>query len=562
MTDGISGRAGAGAARRPRPCFDWDLAARWLLLVVLALVFLTFRDYGISWDEAGQNTYGKLLLAYYTSGFADRSAFSFANLFYYGGAFDLAAALANAALPLDEYETRHLLGGLVGVAGLAGAWRLGRELGGPRAGFIALALLATTARYYGDMFTNPKDLPLAAALVWTLYFMARALREMPAVRIGTSLGLGLAFGLALGIRVGAVIILPSLLLPWLWRAAHALRDGQSPSQITREALITLRGLAPAVALALAVAAVSWPWAVQEPGNPLRALAVFSRFPFDGQVLFEGRLVPAMDLPPDYLTDWLLIGLPLTLLAGAAVGAIGAIRRTVRDGYAWNDARGLGIAAVFLAVCIPVAYAVLATPPLYNGFRHFLFVVPPLAVLAGLAFHWLLDWAGRHGGAAWLVLVVGLASEVVAMGRLHPAESVYFNAIIGGVDGAEGRYELDYWGISLRETTLQLIEHLSREATHPPRRYRVYVCADSTSAAHYFPDWLELAPSRDQADFQIAVNQFYCTSPPGSVRLVETERLGALLSYADDLRTAGPAGHNVYQAESPRTKRDSVSDNTE
>ena len=37
-----------------------------------------------------------------------------------------------------------------------------------------------------------------------------------------------------------------------------------------------------------------------------------------------------------------------------------------------------------AALLPVAIAIVTRPAMYNGIRHFLFVIPPLAVLGGLA----------------------------------------------------------------------------------------------------------------------------------------------------------------------------------
>ena len=54
---------------------------------------LTFRDYGVTWDEPGLRTYGRMLVDWYASGFTDGRAFEFANLRYYGGAFDIVATL-------------------------------------------------------------------------------------------------------------------------------------------------------------------------------------------------------------------------------------------------------------------------------------------------------------------------------------------------------------------------------------------------------------------------------------------------------------------------------------
>src|ERR1700674_5424683 len=146
-----------------------DAAAAALIVGVLVISFLTYDDYGLGWDDYAHWKYGELLFSYYASGFTDLRAFSHYNLFYYGGGFDLAAAALAQLFVFHVCEMRRLLGALVAIAGLAIVWRTTRRLGGPVAGLIALALLATAPLYYGHMFINPKDTPFAVAMVFLLY---------------------------------------------------------------------------------------------------------------------------------------------------------------------------------------------------------------------------------------------------------------------------------------------------------------------------------------------------------------------------------------------------------
>ena len=204
---------------------SWDGLARALLIAATVTVIATFADYGITWDEDVHNWYGILVLHYYQSGFTDLRATNWLDLFNYGGAFDMTAALLNYVSPFDTYETRHLLNGLVGVLGLVGVWRLGRALGGPRVGFLAALFLVLTPNYYGQMFNNPKDVPFAVGMVWALNFIVRIIPELPRPSWSTIGKLGLAAGLALGIRVGGLLLLGylglALGLSALWRALDA-----------------------------------------------------------------------------------------------------------------------------------------------------------------------------------------------------------------------------------------------------------------------------------------------------------------------------------------------------
>ena len=115
-----------------------DRVAIAILAAVAITAAFTFRDYGLGWDDVTHSQYGDLLLKLYGSGFADRRALSFVNLYFYGGGFDMAAALAAKISPFGLFETRRLIGAVVGLIGLAAsvaaraaAGRAGR--GGERA---------------------------------------------------------------------------------------------------------------------------------------------------------------------------------------------------------------------------------------------------------------------------------------------------------------------------------------------------------------------------------------------------------------------------------------------
>src|SRR5262249_30886437 len=183
------------------------------LLGVIAL--LTFRDYGLSWDDFAHAEYGDLLLKFYASGLTDQRALSWVNLYYYGGGFDLLAAAAAKFFPFTLFETRRLIGAAVGIVGLFVTWRTARRVGGPLAGLVALALLATCPLYYGHMFMNPKDSPFAVSMALLLLASVRALEEYPRPSVPTAILLAVGLGLSFGSRVmgafGAVAAMAALL---------------------------------------------------------------------------------------------------------------------------------------------------------------------------------------------------------------------------------------------------------------------------------------------------------------------------------------------------------------
>ena len=539
--------------------FD-DLAWVWLLAVAV-LVVLTFREYGIIWDSEVQDEYGRKLLSFYLSGFQDRSAFEFQNLYLYGGAFDLTAALLNKISPLGEYETRHLLGGMVGVLGLIGAWRLARTLAGERAGFFAVMLLTLIPDYYGHMLVNPKDVPFACGMTWTLHLACRTVSQLPRPRLGTVLGLGLSLGLTLGTRIGAVlagfylVLILVLYLELLRRAGATLRETLGSAR--RLVLAYL----PALILAYVVMGVCWPWAWQSPLNPLVALSVFSHFTWPNQVLAAGVVFKASDPPIWYLPLMLAVKLPEMVLVGLGLaiwfagGWLVSWLGDRRHGFAVDadGLRRLQFLMVTLAALFPIAYFLIFRPEVYNGIRHFLFIVPPLAVLAAVAFDRL--WHSIDGGprllgqAVLACFAVAVVIQAWIMMELHPNESIYYNALVGGVKGADGRFELDYWGTSIAQAAEELATYVRDENGGNPidRTYKVLVCANPESAMYFLPKQFELTRVIAEGDFFIGLTLSGCDKSVDGQQIIRVERFGAVLSVVKDRRDLKEQSVNIVKA---------------
>ena len=529
------------AAMRRRLVVSWYSAALVLLVLMFLLVVLTFNDYGVTWDEDVHNWYGVFVLDYYLSAFMDSRALHWQDLINYGAAFDMTAALINRISPFGTYETRHLLNGFTGILGLVGVWKAGRFLGGPRAGLFAAILLATIPNYYGQMYNNPKDIPFAVAGIWSLYYMARIVPVLPRPSWSLIVKLGIVIGLSLGVRVGGLLFFCYMGLLGVVYCTWRLAETRSPGRALGELVVgSLRVLVPMMLVAYAVMLVFWPWAQQAPiEHPLTALAFFSHetFPFD--TLFAGQYFPATDLPWEYLPTHVVLALPeLTLLLAAVAIPAALVEQFGRRGGP-DRTRSLQYGVIAFAVLFPIAYAVYIKAVLFDGMRHFIFVLPPIAVAAALVFDRIVDrlksFRWRHTLTAMLALY-GLG-HVAIMIELHPDQYVYYNGLVGGVDGAQDLFKTDYWGNSYAEAVKGLTNYLETEygAEFEDHDFTVAVCGPPISADYFFPDNFVFTDDRDKADFFIAFTKDNCNNALPGKEVFRVERLGALLSIVLDRR---------------------------
>lgn len=535
----------------------WRIASITLLCVISAIVLLTFRDYAVSNDEWVQHVYGEKLLHFYLSGFADRQAFAFKDLFYYGGLFDLLAVGLTHALPLSTPETRHLLSATFGIFGLIGTCRCGEALFGARAGFLAALVLALTGPWWGGMFNNTKDIPFATTMIWALFTLCRVAETLPRPSMGRVLAFGLFLGLSFGLRVGAALLLlytANAALLWLASASGA---SASPGERVRMLGGAAARLLPAFVVAYGLMAVLWPWAVLDPFNPIRALRWFSHLDLGIQTMLHGRIYDIDALPRTYLPVYLAIKLPLLFLLGLAAGAgAGLVRLTRKGGSVLPPPKATGVVIVVVAAIFPILYFVVMRPPAYDGIRHFLFAVPPLAVLAGAGLDHLIAWPAAKlprplaalGSAVVAVLVVVQAGRLV---RLHPHQYLDYNVFVGGPKGAQDRYVMDYWANAVPEAIAGLDAYLRAQFADKPPDFKVYVCANRWTFEAAAPTYLKWTNNFDAADFFIAPRDMFCDEPLGwphrSTRgtvLYRVERLGAVLAVVKDHR-AGPGRYGPW-----------------
>src|SRR5215813_8124360 len=515
----------------------YDRIALTLIAAAALVAAATFRDYGLGWDDYTHAEYGDLLVAFYGSGFTDKRALSFVNLYMYGGGFDLLAALVAKVSPFTLFETRRLLGAVVGLVGLVVVWRTARRVGGSVAGLIALALLATCPLFVGHQFINAKDGPFAVAMAILLLGLVRALDQYPRPCAGTVALTGAGFGLAIGSRImggfGAVSALAALAL---LVAIDARQDGIR-SAAAKLGLFVLRML-PGIVLTLGVMALIWPWVVSAPLNLFHAIDYFSRF-FEEpwQELFGGSLIRVTDMPRSYVPTLLALQLPELFLLLGMSGAAGALVAAMRHDVARN--RRAVLALIAFAALLPPAVTVLARPAMYNGIRHFVFVLPPLAILGGLAGTWLFERVRPHRAGAALAIAlfaIGIASPVVEMVRLHPYEYTHFNRIAGGVAGARDQYMLDYWALSFKQASLGLKAKIAELGLEKPagRRWKLATCGPHRSPQVELGPDFETTWDPKGADFALMLGEFYCRGLDAPL-WVEVARAGAVYARVYDIR---------------------------
>jgi len=219
------------------------------------------------------------------------------------------------------------------------------------------------------------------------------------------------------------------------------------------------------AIALAVMLATWPYLWPDPpARLIESWHVMSQYPWPGRVLFNGQYYHSQDLPRSYLPVLLAIQLTEPIWPLFVLG-LAVLRKN----------RYLLIATVLWFV-LPLTAFIAARSPLYDNFRQVIFILPPVFLVCGLG----LDWLFRRLRPPVLraLIVSALVLPGIAAGiQLHPYEYIYYNSFIGGLRGAQGRFETDYWATSYRAA-------MNYVNTVAPANGKIFAAGPSYIAAIY------------------------------------------------------------------------------
>ncbi len=246
--------------------------------------------------------------------------------------------------------------------------------------------------------------------------------------------------------------------------------------------------------------VFWPYLWSNPvGKFVEAITYMTHFPWNETVLFDGVRYKANFVPVNYLPKLLLAQFTETTIITVFFGFTISITQLFK--------KRINYLAWFLLIfwgLVPLLITIFSHMRIYDNFRHIFFLIPPLLLFGGFAIEFFHQKLKKPLFAFLLIGLVfpGIYSNII----MHPYEYVYYNSTVGGLNGAIGKYELDYLGTSLKEAT----EYVNRIA---PKDSVVYIYAPFHLVSTYArPDLTMTNTMKEKVPgttgFTVNLNRFY------------------------------------------------------
>ncbi|KKR14595.1 MAG: glycosyltransferase [Parcubacteria group bacterium GW2011_GWC1_39_29] len=425
-----------------------------LILFILFIVFnlSTLKSYGLTWDELAQQHLGKASLDYV---FHNASSIKLLrdDLIYYGPFFEM---INNAVAPsfergfgLDPIVAFHVLIFAYATLGIFFLFKFVARLFDEKTALLSTALLMILPRFIAHAQYNSKDTILASSSIIVLYLLFEIFFDN---KKRSLIWASIVIGLTLAVRVDAILI-PVIFFLTYWLTSWKDFLKNLKNDVGKIIIfVSLGGL---------VTYIAWPALWHDPALFFRALEYFSHHGWEGKVLYQGYIYSPNALPWHYGFFYLFGTIPTIVSIFFMLGFYKLIRSLIIKENLFKNY--LLLFWIFLRPLLDLLPDIIR----YDGVRHYLFVLPPILIIAsqGLIFfcNCLQDkFKNLKNGYITIFYIVVFVSALWQFVIVFPYGDVYFNELARLKHGShlENNFDFDYWGSSYKEA----ISWINKNAT--------------------------------------------------------------------------------------------------
>jgi hypothetical protein len=414
------------------PQFLLRVKPLWIAVAGIAFFLIVscfvVRDYGMNIDSQKNFREGEMNLDYLLTGQVDQTVLKYQM---HGAIIFMAADLtkrifADALHLYDPIAARHILLPFITAIFLMCLFSFVKRHWGGFHGAATIFVLLTFPSFWGDTFNNIKDVPL-------LIFFSLSIMSFVDWRLSGSTKYLYRFfiflGVASSIKTYAIF---ALLIIFVW-AFLKPKDGNLPVAFPPRRILmrhAAAGFLIMAAIGLAFYAPAF-WGISDKWlfltfwqESIRRITwgrsnPFSLFPFF-QVLFRT---------------------PLMILVCAGMGVFWAFREGRK-----SQLHSLLLFWTFIPLIIPCFPHTIVY---HNGLRHFLVFLVPYSILAVVGMARCAGFLAEKMRFARKSMALGIACLAIGLSiwgvaATHPYQTTFFNALVGGLKGAQEKGLADSW----------------------------------------------------------------------------------------------------------------------
>jgi hypothetical protein len=209
--------------------------------------------------------------------------------------------------------------------------------------------------------------------------------------------------------------------------------------------------------------------------------------WNNTMLYFGQNITKDQRPWHYLFIWFGVTLPLATTA-LFFFSLAKVKSWLSNSF---------LTLLTGAILLNILFYLIINPVVYNGIRHFLYLIPIIIFIAGNGLVLILKSpSNKVKNVVMIAMLIYYTLVVFHTVRLFPHQYTYFNELVGNTKGATAFFETDYWGTAYKEASEWAINY---KKSDPSRSLKVYACNVSFAVQYYAKGQFSVVGSSKEAD---------------------------------------------------------------
>jgi hypothetical protein len=470
-----------------------------LIIVFLWILFtlFTYKDYGITADEELEYNLGKNMMNY----FIDKRTYENNELLmnkpylkYYYHLYPMVLTILNVN---NYYEWYHLMNMLFTLFIIIVSYVVFYiEYKNKYLATVIPVLILITPQFLGHIPANTKDTPFAIMYfisILSLYILNK--NSIKINKIYKILILGILFGFTQSLRIIGyslyILYIINILDSFIDKYKIHIKNINTKlntkelQTLIKNIVIEMLGI---IFVAHLLMWLTYPYIRENIINVFNLFSLSKNFtPWDRTIIYMGEILNRNQRPWHYLFIYIGITTPLFLL----ITHILSIRYLSKDKL---------LRLLVITILLNYLAYLIMNPIIYNGLRHFLYILPLIASTSGIYIIHTIKFSPKTA-YLYAIFILMIVFQIFI---IHPYQYIYFNSITKYFIKTENMFETDYWGTSYREATKYLLKHLKQNKIVMPK---VYSCNVDYAVRYYSEYKFDIVNTRSKADFIICDYQY-------------------------------------------------------
>ena len=455
------------------------------LILIFLIIFAVYCSLtlGMAWDEPYHYENGLKRLRYSLS-LGRYEYHDILHLRYYPGFYDTLSAFLSQIFPKKyEVHIHHSINLFFSLSTIVGLAQITKILFNKKVSKIVFIILFLNPIFFGHMSINPKDTIIAFSNVWATYFIIRYLQtqQINIKRKYFSTLVGLTLGFGIGIRILFLgTLLPILILTIL--------DIFFLKKFTNEKFSLIKffnDLFKILLIAYVMMIIFWP-NTHENIFTLPFKLFFDSLNDLSQGtpwgLLNGEFYRTIDTPKLYLVKNFFYKLPEYILFTYLIFIflIFKDQKFFKNHFKFVKTK---LSYLLFIIVFPILMASLMALKIHDGLRYFLFLIPYLSIIPGVAIYYLIYNIKFNIHKFYLTSILVLfIYYLFNFFSLTPYHYTYLNIFNGKFSEASNKFENDYWGASLKE----LVSKIEMNKRFKSNNYfKIAYCGINNDTINYY-----------------------------------------------------------------------------